>query len=104
MAHYALGKPGFVNFRVLRDVRDKALKAAQDCDCALIIGAHIPSNEEDDSTLWRILSELKQRPGRVVYIAGKLSEADAHRAEQDFGFKTVRENWEVLLGEVVDAV
>lgn len=51
LAHYGPGKPAFVNYPTLGEIRSMAIAECKGATHALIIGVHPPSSPQEDETL-----------------------------------------------------
>jgi hypothetical protein len=68
IAHYAQGKPAYVNAETLAGVRKEAISECSAATEALIIGVHPPLSSQEDETLWQMIECLigRQVPTRYV--------------------------------------
>lgn len=63
LAHYSPGKPIFVNFPTLAEIRSKAITECTGATRALIIGVHPPTSRQEDETLWELFFRLEAEGG-----------------------------------------
>ncbi len=68
IAHYAQGKPAYVNARSLAGIRRKAAAECMAAAEALIIGVHPPVSSREDETLWEMFTSLKARQVPTRYV------------------------------------
>ncbi len=68
LAHYGPGKPVFVNFPTLAEIRSKAIAECTAATRALIIGVHPPASRQEDETLWELFFALKPKAVLTQYV------------------------------------
>lgn len=68
MPHFALGKPAYVNARMLAGIREKAIAGCMAAMEAAIIGVHPPVSPQEDETLWQMFERLKARRVPTCYV------------------------------------
>jgi len=68
IAHYAQGKPAYVNARTLAGIRREAAAECTAAAEALIIGVHPPVSPREDETLWEMFTSLKARQVSTRYV------------------------------------
>lgn len=68
IAHYAQGKPAYVNAETLAEIRNKAVAECAAATEALIIGVHPPTSSREDETLWEMFTCLKARQVPTRYV------------------------------------
>ena len=68
LAHYGPGKPIFVNFPTLAEIRSKAIAECMAATRALIIGVHPPASRQEDETLWELFFALKSKAVLTQYL------------------------------------
>jgi len=68
LAHYGRGKPIFVNFPTLVEIRSRAIAECTAATRALIIGVHPPSFRQEDETAWEVFAALRSRRAPTQYV------------------------------------
>ena len=68
IAHYAQGKPAYVNAEILAGIRKEAIARCTGATEALIIGVHPPVSPQEDETLWQLFNRLKARQVPTRYV------------------------------------
>jgi hypothetical protein len=69
LAHYGPGKPIFVNFPTLAEIRSKATTECTAATRVLIIGVHPLASRQEDETLWEPFFALKSRAVQYVGLS-----------------------------------
>jgi hypothetical protein len=68
IAHYAQGKPAYVNARMLAEIREEAIAECTAATESVIISVHPRVSPQEDETLWQLFNCLKARQVPTRYV------------------------------------